>query len=192
MVIGLLLWIRPKGQDNFLSVLIPVRKLVLCVGLFILVGGATYGWIAQMRFEQLSEVGQVLESNTVQLEPAAWIGKEFPIRNYVVDGQGLMTGEWTILLSSPGCSECERVKRNLRKNAGEEVLVAILQISGKKLREAPIDTAIPVFTVDNGISWMVETPVVLGLDDGVVRNVQTRKELLPHRAKDAFWPGALR
>jgi len=42
-----------------------------------------------------------------------------------------------------------------------------------------------------GFGWIAETPVVIGLDNGVVRTVQTRKELLPHRAKGAFLPGVM-
>ena len=120
VVIGLLLWFRPRLEAGCwrLSSLfgnVPSQQLVLCFGLSVVMGGAVYGWIAQMRYERLSEVGQVLEGNVVKLEPSAWIGKEFPLRDYVVDGQDLMIGKWTVLLSSLGCSDCEKVKKNLLK-----------------------------------------------------------------------------
>ena len=42
-----------------------------------------------------------------------------------------------------------------------------------------------------GVGWIAETPVVLGLDNGVVRSTQTRKELLSSTVKGSFLSGAM-
>jgi hypothetical protein len=167
-VVGLLGISRPKG--NFLC-WVSSRSLLLYCGFCILTGVAVYAWISQVAFERLEQVGQVLEGNTVQLEPESWIGKEFPLRDYVVGGQDLVRGRWTLLLFRPGCSRCDEEKIKLSKQVeNKTVRVAFLNITSKKT--LPNNwTDIKTYQLTYNVSWVADTPVVIELQDGVVLSV---------------------
>lgn len=187
VVIGLLLHFRPKNDLSGLSYLFenPLRReLTLFLGISIIIGGAVYGWIAQMTFERLNVIGQVLEGNVVKLEPVAWIGKEFPLRDYVNEGPDLMVGKWTVLLSRPGCADCEGVRNELYNQMDrEETSVVLLNVvsSGK-------GTGSNFRSLASEINWIVETPLVLELQDGIVYRVRDRSTLLSEKMKLSCCP----
>jgi hypothetical protein len=156
---------RPKEKILYQ---VSSRPLLLYSGFCVLVGCIVYNVIAQTVFERLERVGQVLESGTVQLEPESWIGKEFPLRDYVVDGQDLMQGRWTLLLFRPGCSRCDEAKMELSKRAKNKIVrVAFLDIVSKKMLPNN-ETDIKTYRLSSGVSWIASTPVVIELEDGIV------------------------
>ncbi len=170
-VVGMLWWVRPREIISDLSFekmkeQCSMRDVVLCVGIYILAGGATYGWIAQMRYENLTEVGQVLHGNTVQLVPETWRGKKLPLLEYVVGANELTAGEKTVLLSRPGCADCETMKQ-------QRLHDFVLEISRKN--SLPQSNT---YYLTHEISWIAETPIVIELSDGVVKNVRNRDELI--------------
>jgi hypothetical protein len=181
LVIALLVYVRPSGMKNTETLKCFLNRyssrLMFCAGIFLLSGGATYNWIAQTNHERLEHVGQVLESNVVQLDPKSWIGKEFPLRDYVIDGQELMQGTWTILLVRSGCGHCAEAKAQLIKNTGQnQHYVAFLDVVSEVL-QPDVNENVKNFRLMSDIVWAVETPLVIVLCDGIVKDVQTQEQM---------------
>jgi len=189
-LVGMLMLFRPTSV--FFQYL-PRSQFVLCIGIYFLTCTITYTMIAQITFERFERVGQVLESNTVQLTPVSWIGKEFPLRNYVVDGQEIIHGNWIIMFSRPGCSDCEKVKVKLLENGDrkEDITVAFLDITAQAIMGNSA-TTVRNFRLVPKINWIVETPVIIELNKGIVQNVQTREQLLPQENKKHLMFGTAR
>jgi hypothetical protein len=170
-MIGLLLKFRPnqKNIENLKRVFSQYsRQIILFTGIYVLLGSTIYGWIIQRTYERLEHIGQVLESNTVQLEPEKWIGKEFPLRNYVISDQDFIHGHWKVLLSRPGCNVCENVKQ---KFADDKSFMTI-SLSDKNIHNKM------TFQLTPNVHWIANTPILIILENGVVKNVQIREQLL--------------
>lgn len=185
VIILMLIRFRPKIEFPARSSLlanIPKREFTLYLGISLCIGGSVYGWITQMRWEQLSNVGQILKYNTIQLEPVAWAGKEFPLRDHVTDGKKLMDGDWFVLLSRSGCDDCERVKKEIIDPAAcENRLIALLNITDDRSTASQNEKLTNAFRFVKDIDWIVETPVLLDLRNGIVRKVYNRRMLLNMR-----------
>jgi hypothetical protein len=152
-------------------------RLILWAGICVLLGSSAYGWITQKTYERLENIGQVLESNIVQLEPESWIGREFPLRDYVIDGQKMMRGKWIIMFSRHGCSDCETIKTKLLKNKDQNIMLAFLDITAMAAtNNSPIIAQ--NFQIVPEINWIMATPVIIELSEGIVQNVQKREYLL--------------
>jgi thiol-disulfide isomerase/thioredoxin len=118
-----------------------------------------------------------LNGGVVQLEPETWVGRELPLRDYVVNGQELMQGKWTVLLFRPGCGHCDDVKIRLSEQAKSEfVRVAFLDIASRTVN-LDVDTKVKLYRLTSDVSWVADTPIVLELQGGIVRNVQLRAQL---------------
>jgi hypothetical protein len=182
LVIALLVYVRPSGMKNTETLKCFLdrysSRLMFCAGIFLLSGGATYNWIVQTNHERLEHVGQVLESNVVQLDPKSWIGKKFPLRDYVVDGQELMQGTWTVLLVRSGCERCAEAKAQLVKNTEQnQHFVAILDVVSK-MSQPNVNENIRNYRLTYDITWIVDAPIVLVLQDGTVREVYYESRLV--------------
>jgi hypothetical protein len=152
------------------------RQFILFIGIYVLLGSVVYGWIIQRTYERLEYIGQVLESNVVQIEPGLWIGKEFPLRDYVVNGQEILRGKWILLFSRPGCNDCKTIKTKLLENEDQNTMLAFLDTTAMVTNNSKINTK--NFRLALEINWVVETPIIVELSEGIVQDVQTREQLL--------------
>ena len=178
-VVAALVWARPRmplvdpSRSSFQN-RVFFRESTLCLGIFVLIGGLTYGWISQARYEKLTEVGQVLQGNSVQLVPESWIGQKFPLHEYILDGNDLVNGEKTILLSRLGCADCEKAKQNQGM-----ALDSVVEISGNA-------SSPDALYLTHEINWIAETPTLIELSDGVVKTVRNREDLISSEKNTLF------
>ena len=69
----------------------------------------------------LSDAGDVIgDGKVVVLEPEKWIGKRFPLLDYIDIGDRLKQGKWLVLLYHHDCPKCQTVVRTLEP-AGNKV-----------------------------------------------------------------------
>jgi thiol-disulfide isomerase/thioredoxin len=186
LIIALLFYFKPNNIKNIFNDIKNINtlkcffsqhysRLILYVGVFLLLGGAVYTWIEQKTFDRLEHAGQVLKSNVVQLTPETWLGKELPLRDYIIDGREIMRGRWTVLLVRPGCEHCAKVKKQLIQNAKQDQdSIAILDIVAK-IPQPDISENIRNYRLHSDFTWVADTPVVLFLQDGIVRDVKLRE-----------------
>jgi hypothetical protein len=160
--------LKDSDRENFCVYLVSYIGVVVIVGVFVC------GVIASKTHYRLAEVGHVYETGVVELYPAEWIGKVFPLRDYVAGGHSLMRGSWTVLLVRSGCSKCE----SLVSGRLPDIIVhwnnrvAYLDISGRSpMCLKGVDDCKKSYRLGSDVFWSATVPIALELDEGVVRRV---------------------
>ncbi|MBX9790444.1 MAG: hypothetical protein K2Y37_16110 [Pirellulales bacterium] len=116
---------------------------------------------------------------TRYLVPDEWLGTRFPLaREAGIAGQ-IAHGKWTVLFYHQGCPSCERARQAL---LGTSQRVVVIEVSPGDVEVSRGDIAggagpaIPdawLFrALDRRQTWLVETPVIVELADGIVRAVR--------------------
>jgi len=91
---------------------LPLSRFILPLVLWLLVGIPSGTAIASYRPTTLGDAGELLgDGRTVLLEPERWLGRRFPLLDWIETGVPLNEGSWTIVLYRPGCPACEEVMR---------------------------------------------------------------------------------
>jgi len=109
---------------------------------------------------------------TRYLMPEEWLGASFPLALETGIADEIARGEWTVLFYHQGCPSCERARQAL---LGTSKRVVVIEVAPSEIAGGA-GPAIPdawLFrALDRTQNWLVETPVILELTDGVVRAVR--------------------
>ena len=188
-MVGLLVVFRPNvlnfhWKKAVHDLLKKRERIVALLAIWFFAGFYVYSAISDASFQQLSEIGQVLEDGrTVQLSPSIWIGKEFPLRKYTNIDDKIFQSSCTVFLHQVGCEECEKIFPELVQYNDEnpELFVKIevpqkFHWFQKKSERMPHSVLEGCLTPS--IFWFVETPVLIQLEEGVVKQVRVRNELV--------------
>lgn len=146
------------------------RGYLVCMNLLLVatVGVTTAGLI-------LHEPARVTAAFEV-LEPETWIDETLPIMAQVDCTDSLQQGRWLIMLFHHDCPDCAEAKpafEALAENfvGNEDTLqLALIEIPPYGVEAGPHDSACLIGRMDESKKWMVVTPSVLLLADGVVRH----------------------
>lgn len=154
-----------------------------------LIGGSTFvtfsSMLLAMSIASRAVAGdsgiQFLPGNLVVLEPERWIGERFPLVDHIEDGDDFLDGDWEVLLYRPDCSECRELisKRydmdgSLHGNRAGNL--AAIGIDGGVAAVA-IPSRVRFFSVDQSFEWLIETPCLVEIRDGVVESARHGKDL---------------
>lgn len=118
----------------------------------------------------LSYAGEIIgDGKIVVLEPEKWIGKRFPLLDYIDIGDKLKEGKWLVLLYHHDCPKCQEALSTLQHLARLQQ-IAVVQM--------------PPYGVGNGDGckskwpaigrlgvvreWFAETPILVSIDNGLV------------------------
>ena len=131
----------------------------------------------------LSDTGDIMDSGkVVVLEPEKWIGRRFPLLDYIDIGDKLKEGDWLVLLYHQDCPVCLEVIRDLQRIIRRFGIqqVAALEIPPRTRLNAIV--SIPEGVV-NGLltpaqDWFVQTPIILTLSKGQVTLVRNTGHIL--------------
>jgi len=129
------------------------------------------------------------QGSVVKLEPQLWMNKTFPLRHHCDVGEKIATGHWIIFFHRAGCSECREatpVVLELAKKKDCSLAVLSMNDYEDSLDFGNIKPLTGLLNQD--ISWFAETPVVVELDSGVVKQVFLRDELKRMRSHDLQQP----
>jgi hypothetical protein len=149
----------------------------------VVIGLALVSWLARPRVAllQVSDGTDLGDGAVVVLEPMDWAGQRLPLLPHLgADGERLAEGEWTVLLYHQGCPACQAKLQDLaRGRAPSGPHLAVIQVGdGSPDGPAAADQALWLkLTPDR--RWFAETPIVLGLKDGVVVAVHLRDAPAP-------------
>jgi hypothetical protein len=126
----------------------------------------------------LSNSGQIIgRYKTVVLEPKTWMGKPFPLLDYIDVGETLKNGNWLVVLYHHDCPRClemiPRYEDQARQSANDPnaPCVALIEVPPFGAPEAlPISSDSPCVLgqLSDKKEWFVETPAVLLIRSGVV------------------------
>ena len=113
---------------------------------------------------------------TRYLVPEQWLGKEFPLAGETGIADEIACGEWVVLFYHQGCPSCERARRALLATSQRVVVIEVAPSEAAGGAGSAIPDAWLFRALDGTQNWLVETPVILELTDGVVRAVRRTQE----------------
>lgn len=110
------------------------------------------------------------------LEPGTWVDKPLPIMAHMDQADQLQQDNWVIMLFHHDCPDCEKTMPAFEQIAdnfvgNEDILkLALVEIPPYGYDEDAHDCACLLARMDRSKKWMVTTPSVLMLTNGVVRH----------------------
>ena len=186
VIVGLLIAFRPRVKWTLGLNTAKQHVLNYCLIVIPLCGFVLWG-MSQVKFLQLQEIGQVLEHGSiVKLDPRSWIDKEFPLRDHCDIGETIATGQWIVLLHRSGCSECREASPLIADLVRQRNCSFVILEMNSHEDALALESMNPLTGLMNQeISWFAETPVVLELEDGFVKQVLLREDLKRMRSSDS-------
>jgi hypothetical protein len=162
----------PPGRGRVRARLAAVLALFLALGI-------PAGWtMSAYQAAALADSGDLIGSGkSVVLEPENWVGKPLPLLRYIDLGNQLTSGRWVVVLYRHDCPHCQRTVPQCAAHARELAARTGTRVA---LVEMPPYAESPAWLGD-GIStcvlgrlsdsrlWFVRTPVILTVEDGVVK-----------------------
>lgn len=149
----------------------PIAVLVI----WIVVGAPAAFTMGTYTSTTISDVNGIIhDGQIVVLEPDKWIGKQFPLLDYIEIDQKLNEGEWLVVLYHHDCSKClevlpmyERLAQRSRYDI-PAVEIALIEVPPFGSHELSADTFCRHARLSNSNQWFVAAPVELRLRDGLV------------------------
>ena len=111
---------------------------------------------------------------TIMLEPEMWVGRRFPLLDYVDEPTRLMLekGEWNIVIGRKQCEECKQLVEKLAAQASAPL--AILELDDDSADVEYSDVQAKIFlkgTLKIEPYWVILTPCLLQCRDGICVSV---------------------
>jgi len=158
------------------------RQLATIVAAIVvlLTAGAGY-FMLQYSPVALAESGHIGEGNDlVVLEPESWVGRQFPLLEYIDITEELEDGRWIVILYSHDCSSChetirkyEQIVRSWGTRPHDE-RIALVEVPAYGPDVQLASDVRPVFArgrLTDVKEWFIQTPAIVVLDKGVVVRV---------------------
>jgi thiol-disulfide isomerase/thioredoxin len=146
-----------------------------------LVGVPMFAIAAWGRNTAVIDEKSLVNQDVVVLEPDQWVGKRFPLFNYIDIGKSLSTGSWVLVFYRHDCPKCheaipkyERLARQLRES-GQPVHVALIQIPPYGSLESVASMVCWRGNLDEHKEWFMITPSEVRITDGQVTATSSEK-----------------
>jgi thiol-disulfide isomerase/thioredoxin len=110
------------------------------------------------------------------LEPPTWINQTLPIMDHIDRAAPLQEGNWLIMLFHYDCPDCEEAMPAFEQIAenfvGNEATLqlALIEVPPYGYNAEARESVCHLARMDDAKKWMIVTPAVLLLADGVVRH----------------------
>ena len=187
-IIGLLIAFRPVGlnfhwREVYQEVFDSKKKIALTGCIWLLLGIPAVYVMTSVQKSDIAELGTEFSGadgrKTVLLEPEKWVGEELPILRFVNIDTEMARGKYRVLFFRDQCEKCHAVlsdwlHRPSPDNRGT-VCVRVGDSSSFALagnQSFRVPTEWNAGEMNRRHTWVISTPVVVHLDDGVVVFVQ--------------------
>ncbi len=131
----------------------------------------------------VSEVGEIIaDGKVVVLEPERWVGRRFPLLDYIDIADRLKEGKWVVVLYRRDCPKCHQAITDLSRAAlhgmgGVRIaLVEVPPYSEGKTGVVPTVLDFASGYLSGVREWFITTPTEVYLESGVVIKVTTGTE----------------
>jgi len=175
-----LLWGKPTAAAHATTNSSPRRLAV-----FVIAGGvstvAAVVLVVLANPGRLGADGQIEGSAAaVMLKPEEWVGQPCPLTPQLGIGDQLCRGDWVVLLYRPDCPECQQMLPRYSERAAESrkrtdspgwALVEIPKTGDASEPSTNAGRFVLTGELTKTRKWLVRTPVILLLREGVVRTV---------------------
>lgn len=181
VVVALLRW-RPRGLSQFSwsenrTAPLGIRPLGL-IAAWLALGIPAAVAMGSYQAATISETGDILgESEIVVLEPEKWIGKRFPLLDYIDVGDRLAEDKWIIVLYHYDCSKCQEVISECERLSGVWAVdsvgtrVALVEMPPyENCDESMVSRGVPLVLgrLRDTREWFGATPIQVAVNEGVV------------------------
>lgn len=159
---------RPKGEKLLPPPWPDVRHfLAVAIPTFILLPTIVYILVTN-KPPMVSEKYEVLATEK-------WAGQQWPLLDQVDVGEQLQSGEWVLLMYHNDCPTCrealpgyEKMYDDLKGNNVDMAFIEMPPYEEGEKQLVPADSKVNRGQLSEAKQWLVETPVVVILRDGVV------------------------
>ncbi len=189
IVVGCLLRWRPHFEPAVPFTLPPysqrIRLATLAVA-WLCAGVGSVFLMTSYQSARLSDAGVLLgDGRTVLLEPETWVGKRFPLLDWIEIDSQLDQGRWSVVLHRAGCGKCEQLLREFSERRGDELLASGQQVAFVSFdaEDDGVDNAVPrgpgfvSGSLLDSYRWFGQAPLQLELRDGIVEHTPRSQEL---------------
>jgi hypothetical protein len=116
----------------------------------------------------------------VLLVPEHWVGKRFPLLEYIEIQEDLGAGDWVVVLYRANCEKCRLAIPRYRelahnfvraKDSRRVALIALAAEASMPVAAEPRDAACELGRVSNSAGWIVATPMEIWLHAGIVSKI---------------------
>ena len=147
-------------------------------------GGLIYLYLSHLQYSRLSELGYVIgNSKVVELTPNEWQGKPFPFKEYCSLNIDMSDSTLFVMFQRKGCLDCELLRqaiiRMTKTNNISLVVLDVSEMSNSKSSHAKSlakDENVFYGKTNTEYTWLVETPIVLELRNGIVYHVWRKED----------------
>jgi hypothetical protein len=175
-ILSLWLWHPPEDTDR------PVKPCWLrdaALLIFIPLLGVPGGVVLALTRPTALDADTEIDANhtAVLLDPEKWVGRRCPLLPYTDIGADLSQGEWLVVLYHHDCLRCRAVLPTYEARARAVAShpraprTAFLAVPphGEPLWQFAPDSACRQGRLDESRKWLVNTPAILRLHEGVVQ-----------------------
>jgi len=162
---------RPLSSDVH-----RVSRFVIPAVFCVVVLATIWRFSGEYRGSTVQAEGMTRFGNQVLVVPSRWTGQFCPLLDEVDIGHRLRRGHWAMLLYHHDCLQCRDVMESLKTVALETRMpIAFVSVPPHKDDDdfATPPSAVVHRRLQAGMTWLVETPAIIVLNDGVVESVRT-------------------
>lgn len=170
-----LLWIwRPA---NSLS---PQFRLVSAAALPLAICAVSLVLAVTFQLDATLADGADAGGSVVILEPETWVGRQFPLAEFIDIGDSLLAGSWTVLLYHHDCAKCLQAISDhtspSKKIAPDESEPRLATIEFPPFAVSPFrgHSRVHAGKITQEKQWFVVTPTIVHIKDGRVIRVDSR------------------
>ena len=194
LIVLSLSFVRPAGfgpdwnlfaffwRDDFHA--FRLNSLIKPISLWLILGITAALAISLNTGTVLSETGDILgDGKLVILEPTTWLGKRFPLLDYIEESEQLRRGKWLILFFHHDCPKCQTAMTEykelaqLHRDNPDLPRVAFIEMPpyGQSEIGPAVDPAVFFRRLRDDRQWFIETPFVQELVESIAVGVQPQK-----------------
>jgi len=176
--VAALLLFRPVVQADRQTRAVRMR---VAVATLLLLAVGIPGGVAMVGYQPaaLANDGQLIgEGEFVLLEPETWVGKPFPLLDYIDIGDQLAEGDWIVLLYHHDCPSCREAIAAYERAACEfdgvgATRVALIEVPpyGPLAHRLGSKTSIRAGRLSDAKEWAISTPTAIILSESNVTNL---------------------
>ncbi|TWT37164.1 hypothetical protein KOR34_21110 [Posidoniimonas corsicana] len=117
------------------------------------------------------------------LEPEEWVGRPFPLSEFIEPSRQLATGEWVVLLYHHDCPKCQAARPKYEALAAQNAASAGPFVLLVEIPSYGTDQAMPnpnYARLTDRREWFVQAPIEITLRDGAVTNASLDLPSIQH------------
>ncbi len=186
LAVAALFLVEPQdGSGQSAHLRLRLRGTFAAAGVLMLSAGGW--WTLGTGAARLEDTRVVAAGSSIVIDPQGWMGQRFPLLPYINIGNRLDRGEWCVVLYRHDCPACHEQLPAFTEAFGRlgprTRQLALVEVPTE--RPPPQPPNLPALAetwsgrLRDGPRWLVQTPLFLRADDGIVRG-------FAHNAEDSL------